>query len=72
MQRLDTSTEQRRQDRTRDKERVSELEAALLAICNHHDAMTGPRAHRLGCECGGSNGGGWAQRRPKRIDGRFA
>ena len=37
--------------------RVAELEAALLNLCSHHDAMAGERAHRPGCECGGGNDG---------------
>lgn len=37
--------------------RIAELEAALSNIVDHHLAMAGPRAHSLGCECGGTNDG---------------
>ena len=37
--------------------RAKDLEAALRSLVNHHKAMVGPRAHRLGCQCGGGNDG---------------
>ena len=37
------------------KKRIAELENSLSTILDHHRAMSGPRAHRLGCECGGTN-----------------
>lgn len=37
--------------------RIAELEAALSHLVDHFLAMAGPKAHRLGCDCGGSNDG---------------
>jgi hypothetical protein len=31
--------------------------AALDVLIEHHEALAGPRAHHLGCECGGTNDG---------------
>ena len=40
-----------------ERQRIAQLEAALRDLANHHEAMAGDRAHRLGCQCGGGNDG---------------
>lgn len=42
---------------TEPERRLAAAETALRNLVEHHDAMSGPRAHRLGCQCGGGNDG---------------